>query len=287
VLAPSTPSTMTPLTEGYRYEERTATYADVAQRWMVIYSEARQGRVQRTGDKQVSTASAAELPALKKLCRTTFACAADAPQAVQTFQQPLQATRLEGVTIRAVASYGKRGRPTPDTAPDKMAYVVEGALASSLASRQGLLAAKSCFILAPNACATTARPAAAALARYKSQRLPARGFRFLKDPQFLASSFSVTKPERLMALLMVMTGCLLVSAALEYRMRQALSAQQETFPDQKGRRGANPTARGVFYAFVGSHVLLGATREPLVLNLQADHQLILRLLGTVYEALYS
>jgi transposase len=40
-----------------------------------------------------------------------------------------------------------------------------------------------------------------------------RGFRFLKDPPFLASSLSLKKPERLMALLMVMTGCLLVYVA--------------------------------------------------------------------------
>ena len=90
-----------------------------------------------------------------------------------------------------------------------------------------------------------------------------------------------------MALLMVMTGCLLVYAALEYRIRQARSAQQETFPDQKGRRGTNPTARWVFYSCVGIHILLGAAREPIVLNVRADHQLVLRLLGTGYEALYS
>ena len=120
VLAQSQPSTMPPLTEGYRYQERSATYADVAQRWIVIYSEARQARVQRTVERQVRTASTAELKAFKTLCRTAFACAADAQQALQTFPHHLQATRLEGATIRAVASYGKRGRPTPDPVPEKM-----------------------------------------------------------------------------------------------------------------------------------------------------------------------
>jgi transposase len=111
--------------------------------------------------------------------------------------------------------------------------------------------------------------------------------RVLKAPQVLASSFYGKKPERFMALLMVMTVCLLVYAALESRIRQALSVQQETCPDQQGQRGANSTARGVFYSFGGLHVLLGATRAPIVLNLRADHHLVLRLLGTVYEALYS
>ena len=38
-----------------------------------------------------------------------------------------------------------------------------------------------------------------------------------------------------MALLMVMTVCLLVYAALEYRIRTALKEHEATFPDQKGQ----------------------------------------------------
>ena len=58
-----------------------------------------------------------------------------------------------------------------------------------------------------------------------------------------------------MALLMVMTVCLLVYAALEYRIRQALKAHEATFPDQKGKRMHNPTASWVLQDFVGIHVL--------------------------------
>ena len=58
-----------------------------------------------------------------------------------------------------------------------------------------------------------------------------------------------------MALLMVMTVCLLVYAALEYRIRQALQAQDATFPNQKGQWVQNPTARWVFHYFVGIHLL--------------------------------
>jgi transposase len=48
-----------------------------------------------------------------------------------------------------------------------------------------------------------------------------------------------------MALLMVMTVCLLVYAALEYRIRHALKEHEATFPDQKGKRIQSPTARWV------------------------------------------
>jgi transposase len=90
-----------------------------------------------------------------------------------------------------------------------------------------------------------------------------------------------------MALLMVMTVCLLVYAALEYRIRQALQSQHETFPDQKGRPSQQPTARWVFHVFVGIQVLLGVGDHPVVLNLSDQHQLVLKLLGTSYEQLYA
>ena len=81
-------------------------------------------------------------------------------------------------------------------------------------------------------------------------------FRVLKAPRFLASSLSLKKPERIMALLRVMTVCLLVYAALEYRIRQALKDHDATFPNQTGQPVQNPTARWVFQYFVGIHVLL-------------------------------
>ena len=54
-----------------------------------------------------------------------------------------------------------------------------------------------------------------------------------------------------MALLRVMTLCLLGYAALASRIRTALKAHAATFPDQQGKRLQNPTARWVFHDFVG------------------------------------
>ena len=72
--------------------------------------------------------------------------------------------------------------------------------------------------------------------RYKQdQQKVERGFRFLKDPQFLAATLFLTKPERIMALLMIMTLSLLIYATLEYRIRKALDEEDETFPDQLRR----------------------------------------------------
>jgi transposase len=85
------------------------------------------------------------------------------------------------------------------------------------------------------------------LEAYQGQQHVERGFRFLKSPEFLAASLYLKKPERIMALLMVMTVCLLVYAALEHRIRRALHEQGATCPNQKGKRIQTPTARWVFH----------------------------------------
>jgi len=89
-----------------------------------------------------------------------------------------------------------------------------------------------------------------------------------------------------MALLMVMTVCLLVSAALESRIRTVLPDNGATFPDQKGKRIQNPTARWVFHSFVGLHVLVIPGQPSIVINLTVEHLHWLQLLGNRYAWFY-
>ena len=286
-LAQVDPQALAPLTEGYRYAESTSTYGGVEQRWVLMYSEPRQAQVQRTIDKQLHKQSDKEVKAFQHLCRTTFACEADARQALGTFEQALQATFLSARTVCALSRYSKRGRPRQGVQPDQVVYQIDGALASSLAARQALLDQQRCFILATNELDHTQLPPHEVLEGYKGQGHAERGFRFLKDPQFFASSLYLKKPERIMALLMVMTVCLLVYAALEYRIRTALTDHDATFPNQKGKPVQNPTARWVFHYFMGIHVLIIPGQwYPLVVNLTEEHQSLLRLLGKPYERFY-
>jgi transposase len=286
-LAQADPQAMVSLNEGYRAHELTSTYGGVEQRWVLIYSKARQAQAQRAVDKQLRQQSDQEVKALKKLCSVTFACEADARQALATFVPDLQATFLGASTVRATPRYGKRGRPGQGVQPDQMVSQIEGALASSLAARQALIDQHSCFILATNELDAAQLPPQKLLEGYKGQAHAERGFRFLKDPEFLASSFYLKKPERIMALLMVMTVCLLVYAALEYRIRQALQGHDATFPNQQGQRVQNPTARWVFHYFVGIHLLITPGQWPVVLNLTDEHRNLLQLLGKPYMAFYG
>jgi transposase len=90
-----------------------------------------------------------------------------------------------------------------------------------------------------------------------------------------------------MALLMVMTVCLLVYATLEYRLRQCLAKTGNTVPDQKAKHTDRPTMRWVFQLFAEIHVLLIEGQAALVLNLKPHQAQVTQLLGPFYQSLYS
>jgi transposase len=110
-LAHADPPVMAPLQEGYRYHELTSSYGGVEQRWVLIYSEARPPQAQRTADNQLRQQTDKEVKAFKTLCRTPFACEADARQALSAFAQDLQVTFLATSTVRATPRYDQQGRP--------------------------------------------------------------------------------------------------------------------------------------------------------------------------------
>ena len=117
------------------------------------------------------------------------------------------------------------------------------------------------FILATNDCDAANFTASDVLENYKSQQQVERGFRFLKDPAFLVSSLFLKKPERIEAMLMIMTLCLMIYAAIQHRIRYELKKQSKCFTDMKRKAGQNPTARWVFFCFQGVNVLHVGTQE--------------------------
>lgn len=83
---------------------------------------------------------------------------------------------------------GQRGRAGRGAQPGQVVYQLEGGLASALTSRQARIDQHRCVILATNALDGQHLSPQALLGGYKGQRQAERGFRFLKDPQFFASS---------------------------------------------------------------------------------------------------
>ena len=113
------------------------------------------------------------------------------------------------------------------------------------------------------------------------------GFRFLKDPMFRANTLFLKSPKRIEALMAIMTLCLLVYSALEYRIRQSLIENKATFPNQTVGSTDKPTARWVFQFFTGIHILLIGGIQSVVLNCNVQHFSLLKLLGDKYVLIYS
>lgn len=210
VLRQADPETMTCLDEHTRCQRITSDYAGVPQRWRVVYSEAAHQRALKSVPRPCLKQTEAEAKAFARLCAQSFACVADAQQALAAFQRKLILTAVLKPRIGAMSHYSGRGRLAKGCQPDGVSYRIEGALANLPAEYTARLRQHSRFILATNQLDTEALSDAERRPAYKAQHQVERGFRFLKDPLFLASSLYLKSPQRIMALRRVMTLCLLV-----------------------------------------------------------------------------
>ena len=118
-----------------------------------------------------------------------------------------------------------------------------------------------------------------------------RGFAFLKDPLFLASSVFVKKPERIVALSLVMALCLLVYRLAEHQLWEQLVATGQTVPTQLKQPTDRPTMRWNFQCFEGVRLVTfqspqGSPHRELA-NLERLRQQIATLLGPHCDHFYK
>lgn len=270
------------------YRTVGVVYADIRQRWLVVYSPQAWQRAEKTLQRQHQKQGDTELNAFHTLCRQRFTCEADAHAALDAFVKGLKLTTVAEGRVVAHTRHTGKGRPSKGPPPSVVHYTLTGQLASRLEAHTQQLQQKSTFILATNDLSEEGLSDAQVLDAYKKdQQKVERGFRFFKDPLFMASTLFLKSPARIMALMAIMTLCLMVYAALEHRIRQELVAHEKTFPDQKGNLTQYPTARWVFQSFTGIHVLHIGQSTYLVLNLRSHHQTLLTLLGPHYVDLYA
>lgn len=275
--------------EGYRLLELCTTYGGVRQRWLVIWSQQAEQRERVTLQKQVSQERRQAEQAWKRLMRHEFTSREAAEEAVGRLRGKWAYHQVE-VRYREVAHYGRKGRPTPDAAPQRVGWRLEGEVVErpeAIAQAERRLGK---FILATNELDAERLPTEEMLGAYKGQAVgPERGFRFLKDPLFFADSLFLKSPQRIMALVMVMGLALLIYALAEHKLRTALQAKGESVPNQAGKPTQRPTMRRIFQMFEGIDLLVISTPagvQQQVLNLKPVHHQILRLLGSTVEKCY-
>lgn len=277
--------TWLPLKEGYEYVPLTSNYAGIEQRWLLVFSQEAYERELITLKKNFAKGSDQEYKAFLRLCNIAYNDKKTAQEALEKFTKGCKFLSINALEMIEVPIFGKRGRPAKDAVPISTAYYLQGTAYTKRATFDEMARKKGRFIIATNELDKSKLSDKELFEGYKGQSKVERGFRFLKDPQFLASTIFVKKPERVEALLFIMTLALTVYAALEYRIRQELQKQGTTLPNQLGKEVKNPTTRWVFQIFNGIHVLFGQ-EKPIVINKKASSIKIINLLGLDYQKYY-
>lgn len=273
------------LENGYSGAWVGSDYGEVKQRWLLVRSEQAYKRERHNLDKRMVKKAEAERKTFKKLTQQEFACETDAQNALSLWQK--KQTTLDVVAeLHCIPVYPGKGRPGQGQTPIRHYFSITGTLFTPLAKRDNALKQLGLFIIATNDLSEQLTMEKL-LETYKSQQSVEKGFRFLKSPDFLTSAIYLKKPERIEALLMVMTLCLMVYAALEHQIRKKLVEQGRYFPNMKYQPHQRPTARWVFQCFQGLTIIYLPDKQQIVANVEERNQTIIDCLGHHYQRIYS
>ncbi len=284
------PAQMRTLDDGdYQVWTLTSDYGGIAQRWLLVYSEGLYHRESASLQRAIDKERAEVEKILRRLNRQEYATPEAAQAAVETMAETWKFHTVQ-IAPQAIPKYHQRGRPCAEQVPDYHVWQPGATVVEDHAAIDHALRTKGKFVLATNVLDAQCLSDEAMVETYKGQNATVeRGFRFLKDPLFFAHSLFLKKPERIMALLMVMGLCLLVYALAEHRLRAELVSRDETLPDQTGKTTQRITLRRIFQMFEGIEVLLlttEGTQQRLILNLTELHQRILGMLGRQVQRCY-
>jgi transposase len=250
------------------------------ERWVVVRTHSGARRARATLERQASKAQDEWRKRLRHLSNRPFACEADARAALAQETKTLPAWRhVHPPQVRVEPRYAGRGRPRPGAVPASQEIFITTACQVDEQELTRAVERAASFIVATNVLDGALLADEDLIAIYKDQHSVERGFAFLK------------KPERIMALSLVMVLCLLVYRLAEHRLREQLAATNQTIPNQVKKPTNRPTMRWVFQCFEGIellHIQQGpAPPTSLILRLTPLHQQILALLGPAYEQFYE
>lgn len=276
-----------PLSQGYSYYSIEADYGGIDQRWLVIFSQEGYQREIKTLKKKYLKESEKEYKNFMRLSTQAFGCQKDAQQALDKLIGACKYIKIEALPIQAQPRYQGKGRPKKDAQPAHFEYYIQGNISCEIENLNRMAQYKGRFVVATNQLDKVKMDDNQLFATYKQQSKPERGFRFLKDPQFVAASFFVKKPERVEALLLIMTLCLAVYAAIEFKLREQMKDKKASLPNQLGKQVQNITARWLFAIFRGIHILyLPKHEQPITLNIKPVHIQALDILGPTFKKYY-
>jgi transposase len=260
--------------QGYKYQEKQMTYHGIKQRWLIVESEARkESDNQKLNQKIIKEREKIEKQ-LEKWQKIKTNNLNELKVEVKQFNQKLKYHQIE--SIKYLKKLNKQKGEV---------YSCQGEIAEKSELIQGETQRAGRFILATNILDTEELAAEKMLSEYKAQQSCERGFRFLKDPLFLADSVFVKNPQRVETMAMLMGLCLLVYSLGQRRLRKELQRRGEKVKNQLGKLTDKPTLKWIFQVLQGIHWLV-IEGEKHISNLTAEIRDILKYFSVYCQNYY-
>jgi transposase len=259
------------------------------ERWVIVQTSAGEQAARLQMEKKVQKAKEQWEKKLWHLSKQEFACQSDAESAWKQAIKGKPSFLMLTCTSQGEGRYQQKGRPKKEASPVSTVWHVIPTISVDQQEVEAQIKQHASFILATNVLDEQQLSHEQVYLTYKEQGGVERGFRFLKDPLFLASSVFLKKPERVMALSFIMVVCLLVYRLAEHHLRRQLASASQTVPNQINKPTDRPTMRWIFQCFEGIdllHIRAGLREHMQVLGLQPLHRKILLLLGSAYCKIY-
>ena len=276
---------LTKIDKNYSYKAITLEHFSVNQQWIIYKSNLSNKKETVTLNDNTLKSSSSELKQVNRLKKRVFYCKEDAVSAYKELKQNNKFIELTDYNIIEKPKFKSKGRPKKSEKPSSFEYYLDFRTYMSIETIEDLRVQKcGYFILATNDLTIGAKEL---LDEYKTQQRVERGFRFLKSPEFLSDAIFLKSPKRVEAMLMIMTLCLLVYAALEYKIRKELKEKNLTLPNQLNKEIQNPTARWIFQIFFAIRMVYISGVLHSITGVNSLHFKILDLLGDRYKKFYK
>ena len=115
------------------------------------------------------------------------------------------------------------------------------------------------------------------------------GFKFIKDDTFQVDSVFLKTPERINALMAVMTLCLMIYGVTQYELRQSLQEKGETVLNQAKKPTDKPSLKWIYFLFRVVNefkICIDGKIKKIVVNVNGRLQKILKHFGKRAQEIY-
>jgi transposase len=164
------------------------------ERWVIVRTKAAEEATRRQMEKKVNKAKDQWEKKLWHLSKQEFACQHDAEVTWAKAMKGKPSFLTVSWIYQEKGQYEQKGRQKKWATPDSTVWHGIPTLTIDQSEVQVLIKQQACFIVATNVIDEQKLSHEQVYFTYKEQGGVERGFRFLKDPLFLASSIFVKKP---------------------------------------------------------------------------------------------